>query len=75
MGEQPPAPAARGATVQLREALDLGPGTEGMAGRRLRVRRVRFEPGAGFHPIHDHRDRPAARPDARESTPTLLASR
>jgi mannose-6-phosphate isomerase-like protein (cupin superfamily) len=37
--------------------LDLGPEIEGMAGRQLRLRVVRLEPG-GVFAVHNHRDRP-----------------
>lgn len=58
MSDDPQVPATRGITVELLETLDLGPEVEGLAGRRLRMRRVTFEPGAVFGPLHDHVDRP-----------------
>jgi len=58
MSDDPRVPETKGVTVELLEALDLGPEIEGMVGRRLRMRRVVFEPGAVFGPLHDHRDRP-----------------
>ena len=48
----------KGVTVEFLAALDLGPEINGMAGRQLRMRRVTFEPGGIFGPIHDHKDRP-----------------
>ena len=44
--------------MKLLATVDLGPETEGMAGRQLRMRMVTFEPGGVFGPIHDHKDRP-----------------
>src|SRR5205823_12726172 len=38
--------------------LDLGPEIEGMAERQRRMRKVTFEPGGAFGPIHDHKSRP-----------------
>jgi len=52
------APGASGVKVELLEAVDLGPEIEGMAGRKLRMRRVTIEPGGVFGPLHDHVDRP-----------------
>ena len=43
---------------ELLATVDLGPEIEGMEGRRLRMRKFTFEPGAVFGPVHDHRDRP-----------------
>ncbi len=51
-------PVAKGVTVESLSTVDLGPETEGMAGRQLRMRRVTFEPGGVFGPLHDHKDRP-----------------
>jgi quercetin dioxygenase-like cupin family protein len=51
-------PETRGVTAELLAAVDLGPEIEGMAGRQLRMRMFKFEPGAVFGPIHDHEDRP-----------------
>jgi quercetin dioxygenase-like cupin family protein len=58
MNSQQPAPQTRGITVTSLAAVDLGREIEGMAGRQLRMRMVRFEPGAVFGPVHDHKDRP-----------------
>src|SRR5512139_4055523 len=58
MGNEQAAPETKGITVELLAALDLGPEIEGLAGRRLRMRLVTFEPGAVFGPLHDHIDRP-----------------
>jgi len=52
------APESRGVTVELLATVDLGPEIAGMAGRQLRMRRVTFEPGAVFGPLHGHIDRP-----------------
>jgi len=51
-------PEMSGITVKSLATVDLGPEIEGMAGRRLRMRIVAFEPGAVFGPVHDHKDRP-----------------
>ncbi len=48
----------KGVTVELLATVDLGPEIEGMAGRQLRMRKVTFEPGAVFGPLHDHKGRP-----------------
>ena len=48
----------KGVTVKLLAELDLGPEIEGLAGRKLRMRMVTFEPGGVFGPLHDHKDRP-----------------
>ena len=58
MGTGQAAPETRGVTVELLATMDLGPEIEGMAGRRLRMRKVSFEPGSVFGPVHDHKDRP-----------------
>ena len=58
MKDEQAAPETKGILVELLAALDLGPEIEGMAGRQLRMRRVTFEPGGVFGPIHDHKDRP-----------------
>jgi quercetin dioxygenase-like cupin family protein len=52
------APETRGVTVELLATVDLGPEIEGMTGRRLRMRKFTFEPGAVFGPVHDHKERP-----------------
>jgi hypothetical protein len=58
MSNEQAAPEAKGVTVELLAAVDLGPEIEGMAGRQLRMRMVTIEPGGVFGPIHDHKDRP-----------------
>jgi len=58
VSNQAPGPETRGVEVELLAALDLGPEIEGMAGRDLRIRKVTFQPGAVFGPVHDHKDRP-----------------
>lgn len=58
MSDEGAAPETRGVAVELLGTVDLGPEIEGMAGRRLRMRLVTFEPGGVFGPVHDHRDRP-----------------
>lgn len=50
--------ATKGVTVDLLGTVDLGPEIEGMAGRRLRMRKVTIEPGGVFGPLHDHVGRP-----------------
>jgi quercetin dioxygenase-like cupin family protein len=49
---------SHGVVVELLAMIDLGPEVEALAGRRLRMRRVTFEPGAVFGPVHDHVGRP-----------------
>jgi len=58
VGDEDAAAQAKGVTVELLAALDLGPEIDGMAGRQLRMRMVTIEPGGVFGPIHDHRGRP-----------------
>jgi len=58
MDREQAAAETRGVTVELLATVDLGPEIAGMAGRQLRMRRVTFEPGAVFGPMHDHKDRP-----------------
>ncbi len=48
----------KGVTVELLSTVDLGLEIEGMEGRQLRMRKVTFEPGGVFGPLHDHIDRP-----------------
>jgi quercetin dioxygenase-like cupin family protein len=48
----------KGVTAEILAELDLGAAIEGMAGRRLRMRMVTFEPGGAVGPVHDHKDRP-----------------
>jgi quercetin dioxygenase-like cupin family protein len=60
MSNGEPAPETKGVTVELLASVDLGPEIEGMAGRRLRTRRVTIEPGGVFGPIHDHKGRPGS---------------
>jgi quercetin dioxygenase-like cupin family protein len=52
------APEARGVTVELLAAVDLGFDFPSMNGRELRMRRVTMEPGGVFGPVHDHKGRP-----------------
>lgn len=58
MDHEQAVPETKGVTVELLATVDLGPEIAGMAGRQLRMRRVTFEPGAVFGPMHDHKDRP-----------------
>jgi quercetin dioxygenase-like cupin family protein len=58
MDTDEPVPATRGVTTELLATVDLGPEIEGMAGRRLRLRKVTIESGGVFGPLHDHKDRP-----------------
>jgi hypothetical protein len=58
MSKERVAPETHGVTVTLLATVDLGPESEGMAGRPLRLRMVPVEPGGVFGPIHDHQDRP-----------------
>ena len=58
MSNESAAPETKGISVELLAELDLGPEIEGMAGRQLRMRKVTFEPGRVFGPIHDHKSRP-----------------
>jgi quercetin dioxygenase-like cupin family protein len=55
-GEQ--APETQGVTTESLATVDLGPEIQGMAGRRLRMRRVTMESGGVFGPMHDHKGRP-----------------
>jgi quercetin dioxygenase-like cupin family protein len=58
VGNEQPAPETKGVTIEVLADLDLGPEIEGLAGRRLRMRKVTIEPGGVFGPVHDHRHRP-----------------
>jgi quercetin dioxygenase-like cupin family protein len=58
MSDEQVAPETKGVTAEVLATVDLGPEIEGMAGRQLRLRMFRFEPGAVFGPLHDHKDRP-----------------
>lgn len=58
MSKELDSPETKGVTVQLLNAVDLGPEIEGMEGRQLRMRMVTIEPGGTIGPIHDHIDRP-----------------
>lgn len=60
MNSEQAAPESRGVTTELLATVDLGPEIEGMAGRRLRMRKVTMEPGAVYGPVHDHKGRPGA---------------
>jgi quercetin dioxygenase-like cupin family protein len=60
MSSEQTAPETKGVTTELLTTVDLGPEIEGMAGRRLRMRRVTIEPGGVFGPVHDHKGRPGA---------------
>lgn len=57
MSAEEVAPETRGVTEKLLETVDLGREL-GITGRRLRMRRFTFEPGAVFGPVHDHKGRP-----------------
>src|SRR4051812_20688381 len=48
----------RGGTGEGLSDVDLGAEIEGMAGRKLRMRKVTIEPGGVFGPTHDHIGRP-----------------
>lgn len=56
--EEPAVPETRGVAVELLGTVPLDGEIEGMAGRRLRMRRFTLEPGAVFGPLHDHVGRP-----------------
>ena len=58
MSDDHATPETKGVTAELLATVDLGPEIEGMAGRQLRMRLVRIEPGGVFGPVHDHKDRP-----------------
>ena len=58
MSDEQAAPETRGVTVELLTTVDLAAELEGMAGRRLRMRKFTMEPGAVLGPVHDHRGRP-----------------
>lgn len=51
-------PETQGVTTELLGTVDLGPEIDGMAGRKLRMRKVTMEPGAVYGPPHDHKGRP-----------------
>lgn len=52
------APPSQGVSSELLGTVDLGLEIDGLAGRKLRMRRFTFEPGAVFGPVHDHVGRP-----------------
>ena len=58
MSQEQQAPETRGVTVELLQAMDLGPEIEGLAGRQLRMRKVTIAPGGVFGPVHSHAGRP-----------------
>jgi quercetin dioxygenase-like cupin family protein len=58
MQNDPTSPGSHGVTVELLGTVDLGPEIDGLAGRRLRMRKVTIEPGGVFGPVHDHKGRP-----------------
>ncbi len=51
-------PETRGVTSEELASVDLTGEIPGLEGRRLRMRRFTFEPGAVFGPRHDHVGRP-----------------
>lgn len=57
MSDETVAPATQGVTSELLATVDLGREL-GIGGRRLRMRRFTFEPGAVFGPVHGHKGRP-----------------
>lgn len=59
MSNEEMAPETDGVMVVLLATVDLGPETEGLAGRQLRTRMVTIAPGGVFGPVHDHKGRPA----------------
>lgn len=52
------APDTHDVSTELLGTVDLGPELVGMAGYRLRIRRVTMAPGGVFGPVHDHIGRP-----------------
>ena len=48
----------KGIKVEMLAAFDLGPEIAGVAGYQFRMRKITFEPGGVFGPIHDHKGRP-----------------
>lgn len=58
MSDKQAARESTGISIELLDAVDLGPEIAGMAGRQLRMRKVTIEPGGVFGPIHDHVGRP-----------------
>jgi len=58
MSNEREVPATNGVHSEVLATVDLGPEIEGMAGRRLRMRKFTFAPGAVFGPLHDHKGRP-----------------
>ena len=51
-------PETWGVTSEELASVDLAGEIAGLEGRRLRMRRFTFEPGAVFGPVHDHVGRP-----------------
>lgn len=56
--QQTPPTGNKGFKASVKQAVDLGPEINGMAGRELRMRVLTIEPG-GYIGIHNHKDRPA----------------
>ena len=57
LGESAPPAQSKGVRISEPVALDLGPWTDDMKGRQLRIRKFDIEPG-GVIGIHSHDDRP-----------------
>jgi mannose-6-phosphate isomerase-like protein (cupin superfamily) len=57
LAQQTPPTQSIGVSTPKSVSMDLGPEIEGMAGRQLRLRVLRLEPG-GVFAVHNHRDRP-----------------
>ena len=53
-----PPPKTKGLKSTPKQAVDLGPEIQGMAGRQLRLRLISLEPG-GQTRLHSHKNRPA----------------
>lgn len=58
MSNEETVPETRGVTAEVIATVDLGGEIEAMAGWRFRLRKFKFEPGAVFGPMHDHKERP-----------------
>lgn len=48
----------KGVTIEELDIMDLGFEIKSMSGYQFRMRKVTFEPGGVFGPVHNHKDRP-----------------
>jgi hypothetical protein len=47
----------KGVTIEELDIMDLGFEIKSMSGYQFRMRKVTFEPGGVFGPVHNHKDR------------------